>query len=141
MKGDGDDRRSIEEILTEARARLDRVGSHLLASPESVMGDHRCLARHPHGVRRCIEPPGLQDSLPTSRAGAQRGELDAHSGHPWLTIPNAISIVGLVSLTVALEVQVRFVEEPFVHDRPDRFDLIGASICLIGVGVIMPAPR
>ena len=87
------------------------------------------------------QPPGLQDSLPSSRAGAQRGELDAHSGHPWLTIPNAISIVGLVSLTVALEVQVRFVEEPFVHDRPDRFDLIGASICLIGVGVIMPAPR
>ena len=60
------------------------------------------------------QPPGLQDSLPTSRAGAQRGELDAHSGHPWLTIPNAISIVGLVSLTVALEVQVRFVEEPYL---------------------------
>ena len=25
--------------------------------------------------------------------------------------------------------------------RPDRFDLAGASICLIGVGVIMYAPR
>jgi small multidrug resistance family-3 protein len=25
--------------------------------------------------------------------------------------------------------------------RPDRFDLIGAAICLIGVGVIMYAPR
>ncbi len=25
--------------------------------------------------------------------------------------------------------------------RPDRFDLVGASICLIGVGVIMYAPR
>jgi small multidrug resistance family-3 protein len=25
--------------------------------------------------------------------------------------------------------------------RPDRFDLIGASICLVGVGVIMYSPR
>ena len=25
--------------------------------------------------------------------------------------------------------------------RPDRFDLIGAAICLLGVGVIMYAPR
>lgn len=25
--------------------------------------------------------------------------------------------------------------------RPDRYDLIGAAICLIGVGVIMYAPR
>jgi small multidrug resistance family-3 protein len=25
--------------------------------------------------------------------------------------------------------------------RPDRFDLIGAAICLVGVGVIMYAPR
>ena len=25
--------------------------------------------------------------------------------------------------------------------RPDRFDLIGATICLVGVGVIMYAPR
>jgi len=25
--------------------------------------------------------------------------------------------------------------------RPDRFDLIGAAICLVGVGVIMFAPR
>jgi small multidrug resistance family-3 protein len=25
--------------------------------------------------------------------------------------------------------------------RPDRFDVIGAVICLIGVGVIMYAPR
>ncbi|HEU5151790.1 MAG TPA: YnfA family protein [Iamia sp.] len=25
--------------------------------------------------------------------------------------------------------------------RPDRFDLIGAGICLVGVGVIMYAPR
>jgi small multidrug resistance family-3 protein len=25
--------------------------------------------------------------------------------------------------------------------RPDRFDLIGASICLLGVGVIMYVPR
>lgn len=25
--------------------------------------------------------------------------------------------------------------------RPDRFDLIGAAICVIGVGVIMYAPR
>jgi small multidrug resistance family-3 protein len=25
--------------------------------------------------------------------------------------------------------------------RPDRFDLIGAAVCLIGVGVIMFAPR
>jgi small multidrug resistance family-3 protein len=25
--------------------------------------------------------------------------------------------------------------------RPDRFDLIGALICLVGVGVIMYSPR
>jgi small multidrug resistance family-3 protein len=25
--------------------------------------------------------------------------------------------------------------------RPDRFDLIGAAICLVGIGVIMYAPR
>ncbi len=25
--------------------------------------------------------------------------------------------------------------------RPDRFDLIGAAVCLVGVGVIMYAPR
>ena len=25
--------------------------------------------------------------------------------------------------------------------RPDRYDLIGAAICLVGVGVIMFAPR
>jgi len=25
--------------------------------------------------------------------------------------------------------------------RPDRFDLVGAAICLVGVGVIMYAPR
>ena len=25
--------------------------------------------------------------------------------------------------------------------RPDRFDLIGAAVCLVGVGVIMFAPR
>lgn len=25
--------------------------------------------------------------------------------------------------------------------RPDRFDVVGASICLVGVGVIMYAPR
>lgn len=25
--------------------------------------------------------------------------------------------------------------------RPDRFDLIGAAICLLGVGIIMYAPR
>jgi small multidrug resistance family-3 protein len=25
--------------------------------------------------------------------------------------------------------------------RPDRFDLVGAAVCLIGVGVIMYAPR
>jgi small multidrug resistance family-3 protein len=25
--------------------------------------------------------------------------------------------------------------------RPDRFDLVGASICLVGVGVIMYSPR
>jgi small multidrug resistance family-3 protein len=25
--------------------------------------------------------------------------------------------------------------------RPDRYDLIGASICLVGVAVIMYAPR
>lgn len=25
--------------------------------------------------------------------------------------------------------------------RPDRFDLVGATICLVGVGVIMFAPR
>ncbi len=25
--------------------------------------------------------------------------------------------------------------------RPDRFDLIGAAICLVGVGVLMYAPR
>jgi small multidrug resistance family-3 protein len=25
--------------------------------------------------------------------------------------------------------------------RPDRFDLIGATVCLVGVGVIMYAPR
>jgi small multidrug resistance family-3 protein len=25
--------------------------------------------------------------------------------------------------------------------RPDRFDIIGAAICLVGVGVIMYAPR
>lgn len=25
--------------------------------------------------------------------------------------------------------------------RPDRYDLIGAAICLIGIGVIMYAPR
>ncbi len=25
--------------------------------------------------------------------------------------------------------------------RPDRFDLIGAAVCLVGVGVIMWAPR
>jgi small multidrug resistance family-3 protein len=25
--------------------------------------------------------------------------------------------------------------------RPDRFDLIGAALCLVGVGVIMYAPR
>jgi small multidrug resistance family-3 protein len=25
--------------------------------------------------------------------------------------------------------------------RPDRFDLVGASICLAGVGVIMYSPR
>lgn len=25
--------------------------------------------------------------------------------------------------------------------RPDRFDLIGAAVCLLGVGVIMFAPR
>jgi small multidrug resistance family-3 protein len=29
----------------------------------------------------------------------------------------------------------------FDHFRPDRFDLIGASICLIGVGIIMYVPR
>lgn len=25
--------------------------------------------------------------------------------------------------------------------RPDRYDLLGAAICLVGVGVIMYAPR
>ena len=25
--------------------------------------------------------------------------------------------------------------------RPDRFDLVGAAVCLVGVGVIMYAPR
>ena len=25
--------------------------------------------------------------------------------------------------------------------RPDRFDLIGAAVCLVGMGVIMYAPR
>ena len=25
--------------------------------------------------------------------------------------------------------------------RPDRYDLIGAAVCLVGVGVIMFAPR
>jgi small multidrug resistance family-3 protein len=25
--------------------------------------------------------------------------------------------------------------------RPDRFDLIGAAVCLLGVGIIMYAPR
>jgi small multidrug resistance family-3 protein len=25
--------------------------------------------------------------------------------------------------------------------RPDRYDLIGAAICLVGIGVIMYAPR
>lgn len=25
--------------------------------------------------------------------------------------------------------------------RPDRFDLIGAALCLVGVGTIMYAPR
>ena len=25
--------------------------------------------------------------------------------------------------------------------RPDRFDLIGAAVCLVGVGIIMYAPR
>jgi len=25
--------------------------------------------------------------------------------------------------------------------RPDRYDLIGAAVCLVGVGVIMYAPR
>ncbi len=29
----------------------------------------------------------------------------------------------------------------FDRFRPDRFDIIGAAICLIGVGVIMYAPR
>lgn len=27
------------------------------------------------------------------------------------------------------------------HFRPDRWDLLGATICLIGVGIIMYAPR
>jgi small multidrug resistance family-3 protein len=27
------------------------------------------------------------------------------------------------------------------HQTPDRFDLVGAAICLIGVGVIMYWPR
>lgn len=31
-----------------------------------------------------------------------------------MTIPNAISIVGLVALIAALEVQVRLVEEPYL---------------------------
>jgi small multidrug resistance family-3 protein len=29
----------------------------------------------------------------------------------------------------------------FDHFRPDRFDLLGAAICLVGVGVLMYAPR
>jgi len=27
------------------------------------------------------------------------------------------------------------------HVRPDRFDLLGAAVCLVGVGIIMYAPR
>ncbi|WP_037607251.1 YnfA family protein [Streptacidiphilus rugosus] len=29
----------------------------------------------------------------------------------------------------------------FDHYRPDRFDVIGALVCLVGVGLIMYAPR
>jgi rhodanese-related sulfurtransferase len=38
MNGDGHDRRSIEEILIEARARLDRV------DPARLAGEHACGA-------------------------------------------------------------------------------------------------
>ena len=39
-----------------------------------------------------------------------------------MTIPNTISIIGLVALATALEVQVRFVEEPYmVAAQGDRY--------------------
>lgn len=54
---------------------------------------------------------------------------DAHFGRV-LAAYGGIFVAGSLAWGVVVD---RF--------RPDRYDLIGAAICLVGVGVIMYAPR
>ncbi|WP_285506293.1 YnfA family protein [Actinokineospora sp. NBRC 105648] len=56
-------------------------------------------------------------------------QADAHFGRV-LAAYGGVFVVGSLAWAVALD-----------GFRPDRWDVIGAAVCLVGVGVIMYAPR
>ncbi len=63
------------------------------------------------------------------RAGVEAGRPDANFGRI-LAAYGGVFVAGSLLWGMALD-----------GFRPDRWDLIGAAICLVGVAVIMYAPR